>query len=85
MSAFDPNSNDAMFAKVLAKLDEHGAQLERIETKGTDAYELLTGRVTKLEGWRENIKGKVAVVAFAISALITGVIELGSMYFHWKK
>jgi uncharacterized protein YdcH (DUF465 family) len=34
MSAFDPHSNDAMFARVLAKLDEHGEVLDEIRKAG---------------------------------------------------
>ena len=33
MSAFDPHSNDAMFARVLAKLDEHGEVLDEIRAE----------------------------------------------------
>lgn len=85
MSAFDPNSNDAMFAKVLAKLDEHGTTLERIESRNTAAYELLSGRVASIESWRDNIRGRVAVAAAGFSALVAGAVEIGKSLLHSKQ
>lgn len=64
---FDPHSNDAMFAKVLAKLDEHGAMLKDIKEQGQRSEQ----RIALLEAWREELKGRVAVLAVIVSVLAT--------------
>lgn len=64
---FDPHSNDAMFAKVLAKLDEHGAMLKEIKEQGTRSEQ----RIAMLEAWRDELKGRVAVLAVIVSILAT--------------
>lgn len=69
---FDPHSNDAMFAKVLAKLDEHGAMLKEIKEQGTRSEH----RIAMLEAWRDELKGRVAVLAVLVSALATILANL---------
>lgn len=73
---FDPHSNDAMFAKVLAKLDEHGAMLKEIKEQGSRSEH----RIAMLEAWRDEFKGRVAVLAVLVSALAT---IIGNIVLHY--
>lgn len=75
---FNPHSQDAMFATVLARLDEQDRKLAEIldharETKGQ--MTTVEGRITGLEQWREIVKSKVAVVS--------GAISTGVAFFAW--
>ena len=72
MSAFDPNSNDAMFARVLAKLDEHAEILLEIKDQGRKSEH----RISMLESWREELKGRVAVLSILISAGATLMMHI---------
>ena len=78
MSAFDPNSNDAMFAKIMERLDDVRSDFRKERTR-TDE------RLHDPESWKDNIKGRIAVVAIAISAVFAAAIELGrSLFLHTK-
>ena len=63
---FDPNSNDAMFAQILAKLDEQRSLLNDIK----DGLEKAEHRITLLEHWREELRGKTAAYSVIISAVV---------------
>ena len=67
---FDPNSNDAMFAQILAKLDEQRSLLNDIK----DGLEKAEHRITLLEHWREELRGKTA----AYSIIISGIVGLAT-------
>ena len=69
---FDPNSNDAMFAQILAKLDEQKSLLDDIK----ESLEKAEHRITLLEHWREELKGKVAIVAAATSLLMGTLVSI---------
>ena len=73
---FDPNSNDAMFAQILAKLDEQRSLLNDIK----DSLEKAEHRITLLEHWREELRGKTAVWSAFIS-IITGILT--SLLVHY--
>lgn len=73
---FDPNSNDAMFAQILAKLDEQRTLLDDIK----HAMEKAEHRITMLEHWREELKGKTAAYSIVISAIV-GLLT--SLAVHW--
>ena len=73
---FDPNSNDAMFAQILAKLDEQRTILDDIR----QAMEKAEHRITLLEHWREELKGKTAAYSAFIS-LVVGILP--SLAIHW--
>ena len=72
MSAYDPQSNDAMFSRVLSKLDEHSTILDEIKQQGISTEK----RVSSLETLSESMKGKVAIVAALASAAVAGASQV---------
>ena len=75
--SYDPNSTDAMFSRVLARLDEQ----DRAAIKTNNDFLVIlgeirneakrtNGRVTELERWRDIITAKTAAIAGGISATI---------------
>lgn len=61
--SFDPNSTDAMFAKVLAKLDEQAAMLSEIRENSR----LTEAEIAGLKSWRDEFKGKITILAVLAS------------------
>lgn len=72
MSAFDPHSNDAMFARVLAKLDEHGEVLDEIRKAGQQTEK----EIESLKSWRDNFQGRITVLAALTSLAAAGIVSL---------
>lgn len=66
---FNPMSHDAMFATVLARMDEQDRKLDSI----LGHVEKTNGRVTALEVWKAVIKAKVAWASATISAVVAVV------------
>ena len=60
---FDPNSNDALFAKVLAKLDEQNAMLTEVRENSR----LIESEMAGLKSWRDNFEGKITILAALVS------------------
>jgi hypothetical protein len=58
---FDPSSNDATFAKILANQENHAAMLREMRDETRAGFEQLHGRVSGLETFRANLKGKIAI------------------------
>jgi len=73
---FDPNSNDAMFAQILAKLDEQRSLLNDIK----DSMEKAEHRITLLEHWREELRGKTAAWSAFISVVVGILTSLAIHY-----
>lgn len=63
---FNPHSNDAMFARILARMDAQDQKLDAILDQATRT----NGRVGHLERWRDEVKAKVAVVSACISGAV---------------
>lgn len=68
---FDPHSTDAMFAKVLAKLEEQAAMLAEIRENGRQT-EL---EMAKLKSWRDNMQGRIAVIALIVSVVAAFMVS----------
>jgi hypothetical protein len=70
MSDFNPNSQDAILAKILANQEEHGRLIRE-----THAQAIKTnGRVTALEQEKWYVRGVTAVVA----------VFAGGAWEYWK-
>jgi hypothetical protein len=75
---FDPNSNDALFAKVLAKLDEQSAMLTEVRENSR----LIESEMAGLKSWRDNFEGKITILAALVS--VAGGL-LVSLVLHFIK
>lgn len=82
---YDENSTDAMFSRILTRLDSAAEREEaRFESVGRklDSIEAQTkitnGRVTKLETWRDVVHGKITLVAAGVSV----AFSIGYMLFQ---
>lgn len=64
--SYDPRSPDAMFARILQRMDTQDLALGRIER----GVEKTNGRVSALEKWRDVVTAKVAGIAATVSALV---------------
>lgn len=73
---FDPNSNDAMFAKVLAKLDEQSAMLTEMRENGR----VIESEIADLKSWRDSFEGKMTVWSALTSIVVTALIGLITHY-----
>lgn len=65
-SGYDPNSTDAMFARILQRLEAQDKLLEQIAS----GVAKTNGRVTALERWRDVLTAKVAMVSGCVSAAV---------------
>ncbi len=68
MSDYDPNSTDAMFSRILQRLDTISATTERTEEQA----KITNGRVTKLENekWRQR-------------GVVSGIAACATVVGHW--
>lgn len=64
--SYDPNSNDALFSRLMNRLDNQDQTLQQILTQ----VKLTNGRVTAIETREAVAKGKVAVVSALVSAVV---------------
>lgn len=69
--SFDPHSTDAMFAKVLAKLEEQATMLAEIRENGRQT-EL---EIANLKSWRDNMQGRITIIAILASALVGLIVS----------
>jgi hypothetical protein len=77
MPEFNPNSSDAVFSRILQRLDEQDrhANEVRVEQIGIlneirAEVKKTNGRVSAIERWRAEIKGKTAVLATVVSGIV---------------
>jgi len=66
-----------MFAKVLAKLEEHSIMLNEVRENG----KLIESEIASLKSWRDNFQGKMAMITVLISLLGTLFISIIVSYF----
>ena len=75
---FDPHSNDAMFAKVLAKLDEQTVTLNEVR----ENFRLIENELSGLKSWKDNFEGRMTIIA-ALVSLAGGLVV--SLILHFLK
>lgn len=77
MSDFNPHSTDAVLSRILEKLEAQNTAAA--ETRGEflgvlreirDEAKKTNGRVSALERWRAELRGKTATLATVISAAV---------------
>ena len=66
MAGYDPQSTDAMFSRIIQRLDAQDEALRRIEEQTVKT----NGRVSALERWRDVTTAKVAVMSAGVSSAI---------------
>ena len=83
MSQFNEHSTDAMFARVLARLDEQdrgrihsNAEFLVILTEIRTEARRTNGRITALERWRDVLTAKSAMIATAASVVVTVLVKI---------
>lgn len=76
--SFDPNSNDAMFAKVLVKLEEQSSMLAEVRENGR----IIESEIAGLKSWRDNFEGRMTIIA-ALVSLAGGLVV--SLALHYLK
>jgi len=69
--SYDPLSIDSQLSTILTRMDAQDAKLEIILTQCIKT----NGRVTMLEVFKNELKGKVAVLAAVISAATAWLIK----------
>ena len=69
--SYDPLSIDSQLSTILTRMDAQDAKLEIILTQCIKT----NGRVTMLESFKNELKGKVAVLAAVISAATAWLIK----------
>lgn len=76
--SFDPNSNDALFAKVLVKLEEQSSMLAEVRENGR----IIESEIAGLKSWRDNFEGRMTIIA-ALVSLAGGLVV--SLVLHYLK
>lgn len=86
--SFNPNSTDAMFARILARLEEQDrtkvttdAQFLAVLNEIRAEAKITNGRVTGLEDWRTATKAKLAVVSASVSAVVAAFVWIADKLF----
>lgn len=64
MTDFNPNSTDAVLAKILANQEEHGKLLSKVHEQAMRT----NGRVTELEREKWYVRGVTATIALVAGA-----------------
>lgn len=72
--SYDPLSIDSQLSTILTRMDAQDAKLEIILTQCIKT----NGRVTMLEVFKNELKGKVAILAAVISAFTAWIIKRNS-------
>ncbi len=69
--SYDANSTDSMLSRILERMDAQDAKLESIHAQCLKT----NGRVSMLEVFKSELKGKVAILAAVISAATAWLIK----------
>ncbi len=69
--SYDANSTDSMLSKILERMTSQDAKLESIHQQCIKT----NGRVTMLESFKNELKGKVAILAAVVSTITAWIIK----------
>ena len=69
--SYDPLSIDSQLSTILSRMNSQDAKLESIHAQCIKT----NGRVTMLESFKNELKGKVAILAAVISAATAWIIK----------
>ena len=69
--SYDPLSIDAQLSAILTRMDAQDKMLEQVLAQCIKT----NGRVTMLESFKSELKGKVTVLAAIISAFVAWIIK----------
>ena len=69
--SYDANSTDSMLSKILERMTSQDAKLESIHAQCIKT----NGRVTMLESFKNELKGKVAILAAVVSTITAWIIK----------
>ena len=72
--SYDPLSIDSQLSTILTRMDAQDAKLEIILTQCIKT----NGRVTMLEVFKNELKGKVAILAAVVSTITAWIIKRNS-------
>ena len=69
--SYDPLSIDSQLSTILSRMDSQDAKLESIHAQCLKT----NGRVTMLESFKNELKGKVAILAAVVSTITAWIIK----------
>ena len=78
---FNPRSTDAMFAQILANQKSDRDDRDEFRKEIRETLDAHNKRVGSLERWRDNIRGRLAIVSAAIALLATGAMDWVKAHF----
>ena len=86
--SYDENSPDAMFSRILTRLDQqakdtesHRKELIAVLSDVRNEVKATNGRVRSIERWRDVITAKVAVISAVTSFFMGGIAWAANHFF----
>lgn len=81
MDSFDPNSPNAMFATILARIDGLKNEVGDFRKEASESREKTDGRLKTLEAEASYRKGTMAIIAIICSFFISIGTAVATSYF----
>lgn len=85
---YDENSTDAMFSRILTRLDQqakdtesHRKELIAVLSDVRNEVKATNGRVRSIERWRDVITARVAAISAVTSFLMGGIAWAANHFF----
>jgi hypothetical protein len=75
--SYDPQSADAMFSRIIQRLDSQDVLLTRIDA----GVAKTNGRVSALEKWRDVVTAKTALIASVVSGGVGVLVWVIGLFF----
>lgn len=75
--SYDPQSMDAMFSRIIQRLESQDVLLSRIDA----GVAKTNGRVTALEKWRDVVTAKTALIASLVSGGVGVLVWAIGLFF----